>query len=315
MFGDFNNKKVIVTGGAGFIGSHITDELIAHGARVIILDNLSTGRLENIQHLRDNINLEFVNGSITDLPILQKLFSDVDYVFHEAAIPSVPRSIENPVASHEANVNGTLNVLIASRDNKAKKVVFASSSSIYGDTPKLPKQEDMIPNPQSPYAANKIAAEYYCQVFNKVYNLPVACLRYFNVYGPRQNPDSQYAAVIPKFIKCILEGQSPNIFGDGEQSRDFTFVKDVVYANLLAAESQATGVFNIGRGERITLNHLTQLLLKHLNRLDIQPKYQKERNGDIKHSLANISRAQGFGYQPEYSIEKGIMETIRSYVS
>jgi UDP-glucose 4-epimerase len=296
----FKGKKGLVTGGAGFIGSHIVAELSLHDWHVIIIDNLSTGRKENIEPFLNQKNVEFILGSVTDLPLLQKHFSNVDYVFHEAAIPSVPRSIENPIASHEANVTGTLNVLTAAKDQKVKKLVFASSSSVYVDTPALPKQEDMIPNPQSPYAASKIAGEYYCRAFNKVYGLPTVCLRYFNVYGPRQDPNSQYAAVIPKFIRSIMEGKSPVIFGNGEQTRDFTFVRDVVSANILAAESEATGIFNVGRGERITLNELTRFILNNLGRTDIQPVYQADRLGDVKHSLADISRAQTFGYNPQY---------------
>jgi UDP-glucose 4-epimerase len=329
------NRKAVVTGGAGFIGSHIADECVKRGWQTTILDNLSTGRIENIRYLINDQNskfeirnpklethnsqltthnsCEFVQGSITDLPLLQKLLSGADYVFHQAAIPSVPRSIENPIASYEANVTGTLNLLIAARDSKVKKVVFASSSSVYGDTPTLPKKEEMLPNPLSPYAANKISAEYHCAAFNKVYHLPTVCLRYFNVYGPRQNPDSQYAAVIPKFIQCILNGKSPVIFGDGEQSRDFTFVQDVAAANILAAESETTGVFNIGTGERITLNQLTRLMLTILGRTEIKPVYEKERAGDIKHSLADITRAGSFGYSPRYTIEKGLRETIKSF--
>jgi UDP-glucose 4-epimerase len=357
------NWKVLITGGAGFIGSHIADECVKRGWQVTILDNLSSGRMENIQHLiqepitkkQDTNNnqktkyetpnvsrpaspgtsnvthhtsnspvpetsnverqteIDFVRGSITNLELLQNLFRGVDYVFHQAAIPSVPRSIDNPAASNEANVTGTLNVLIAARDNHVKKVVFAASSSVYGDTPTLPKQEDMPPNPQSPYALTKMTGEYYCGVFTKVYGLPTTCLRYFNVYGPRQDPNSQYSAVIPKFIQSILAGKAPVIFGDGEQSRDFTFVKDVVSANLLAAESQAAGVFNIGTGERITLNQLTQMMFKLLNRADIQPVYQKDRAGDVKHSLADITRARAFGYDPEYNIERGVIETIKSF--
>jgi UDP-glucose 4-epimerase len=312
MTGFPKGKKVLVTGGAGFIGSNLVEELIIRGAHVVIIDNISTGRKENIEHLLKNDNLDFIRGSITDLPLLQKASSQIDYVFHQAAIPSVPRSIENPLASNEANVTGTLNVLIAARDNGVKKVVYASSSSVYGDTPTLPKREDMVPNPQSPYALTKLAAEYYCSIFTRVYGLPTICLRYFNVYGPRQNPDSQYAAVIPKFIKSILQGKSPIIFGDGEQTRDFTFVKDVVSANLLAAGSAATGVFNIGRGERITLNQLTNLLLQFLNNKEIKPIYEKERPGDIKNSLADITKAHSFGYKPEYDIENGVSNTLRS---
>ncbi|MDD4972261.1 MAG: SDR family oxidoreductase [Paludibacter sp.] len=305
-------KKVVVTGGAGFIGSHIADALIQRGYQVTVIDNLSTGRMKNIQHLVDNDSINWVLGSVTDLSLLERCFADAEFVFHEAAIPSVPRSVGNPLASHEANLNGTLKVLIAARDTKVKKVVFASSSSVYGDTPTLPKKEDMIPDPLSPYAVNKIGAEYYCRVFNRVYGLQTVCLRYFNVYGPRQNPNSEYAAVIPKFISQIIQGEPPVIFGDGEQSRDFTFVSDVVSANILAAENDVTGVFNIGSGSKITLNDLTSIMLKLLKRDDIRPVYEKERLGDIKHSLADISAAKSFGYKPKYSIESGLRETIRS---
>jgi UDP-glucose 4-epimerase len=308
-----NDIKAVVTGGAGFIGSHITEELIQRGYHVIVIDDLSTGKMENIQHLLDEGNLNFVRGSITDLALLQKFFSDADYIFHQAAIPSVPRSIKNPLASNEVNVTGTLNVLSAARDQGIKKVIFASSSSVYGDTPNLPKREDMTPNPQSPYAVTKLAAEYYCRVFTDVYGISTICLRYFNVFGARQNPDSQYAAVIPKFIKAIKEGKPPVIFGDGEQTRDFTFIKDVVHANILAAESKAFGVFNIGKGDRISINQLAQIILKLNGKENIKPLYEKGRLGDIKHSLADISKAQSFGYKPEYDVEKGIVETIRSF--
>jgi UDP-glucose 4-epimerase len=308
-----NNMKAVVTGGAGFIGSHITEELMQRGYHVIVIDDLSTGKMENIQHLLDEGNLNFVRGSITNLALLQKFFSDADYIFHQAAIPSVPRSIKNPLASNEVNVTGTLNVLSAARDQGIKKVIFASSSSVYGDTPNLPKREDMTPNPQSPYAVTKLAAEYYCRVFTDVYGISTICLRYFNVFGARQNPDSQYAAVIPKFIKAINEGKSPVIFGDGEQTRDFTFIKDVVHANILAAESKAFGVFNIGKGDRISINQLAQIILKLNGKENIKPLYEKGRLGDIKHSLADISKAQSFGYKPEYDVEKGIVETIRSF--
>ena len=308
-----NDIKAVVTGGAGFIGSHITEELMQRGYHVIVIDDLSTGKMENIQHLLDEGNLNFVRGSITNLALLQKFFSDADYIFHQAAIPSVPRSIKNPLASNEVNVTGTLNVLSAARDQGIKKVIFASSSSVYGDTPNLPKREDMTPNPQSPYAVTKLAAEYYCRVFTDVYGISTICLRYFNVFGARQNPDSQYAAVIPKFIKAINEGKSPVIFGDGEQTRDFTFIKDVVHANILAAESKAFGVFNIGKGDRISINQLAQIILKLNGKENVKPLYENGRLGDIKHSLADISKAQSFGYKPEYDVEKGIIETIRSF--
>ncbi len=306
-----DKAKAVVTGGAGFIGSHICDLLYERGYQVSIIDDLSTGKLDNIAHLLGRHNVEFIPGSITDLSLLIKTCKGADYVFHEAAIPSVPRSIENPIATNEVNITGTLNVLVAARDTGVKKVVYASSSSVYGDTPTLPKREDMPPSPQSPYAVAKLSAEYYCRVFETVYNLPAACLRYFNVYGPRQSADSQYAAVIPKFIDSIKHGNAPVIFGDGEQTRDFTFVKDVARANMLAAESDASGVFNIGGGERISLNHLTSIILKIMGRDDIKPVYEKERAGDIKHSLADITKAKSFGYTPSYNLEQGLKETIR----
>jgi UDP-glucose 4-epimerase len=312
-------KKVVVTGGAGFIGSHLAEELVRRGYDVLIMDDLSTGKRENIVPLLSPIThhpspvTRFVEGSITDLPLLQKLFQGVDYVFHQAAIPSVPRSIENPQASHEANITGTLNVLIAARDNSVKKVIYASSSSVYGDTPTLPKKEDMSPNPQSPYAVTKLCGEYYCRVFSDVYGFPTVCLRYFNVYGPRQDPNSQYAAVVPRFIKRVSEESPPIIFGDGEQTRDFTFISDVVEANILAAESDAKGVFNIGGGERrITINALARLVTNIMGK-NVEPIHEEPRPGDIKHSLADISRARAFGYEPKYNLEEGLKETVKGF--
>jgi len=305
-------KKVVVTGGAGFIGSHLVEVLAGRGYRVIILDDLSTGKVENIQALLSKEAVEFIKGSITDLPLLRELFRGVDLVFHQAALPSVPRSIENPQASHEVNVSGTLNVLLAARENSVNKVIYASSSSVYGDMPTLPKREDMVPHPLSPYAVTKLAGEYYCQVFHQVYGLPSVCLRYFNVYGPRQDPNSQYAAVIPSFIKRTLGGNPPIIFGDGEQTRDFTFVKDVVEASILAAEGEACGLFNIARGEGITINELARRVISIVGR-NMEPVHQQPRPGDIRHSLADISRARAFGYEPRYSLDKGLRETIRSF--
>ena len=305
-------RKVIVTGGAGFIGSNLAEELLSRDYYVIVLDDLSTGKLENIRGLLRKDNVEFVRGGITDLALLQKLFRGIDYVFHEAAIPSVPRSIENPLASHEANITGTLNVLLAARDNHVKKVIYASSSSIYGDTPTLPKKEDMIPSPMSPYAVTKLVGEHYCQVFQEVYGLPAVCFRYFNVHGPRQDPNSQYAAVVPRFTQRALKNKPPIIYGDGEQTRDFTFIKDVVEANILAAESGATGVFNIGRGESITINELARLIISIVGN-NLEPIHQPPRLGDIRHSLADISRARNFGYNPKYSLEEGLTETIRTF--
>lgn len=303
-----DTKRAVVTGGAGFIGSHLTEALTAQGYQVTVLDDLSSGKLSNIKSCRSKVRLE--KGSITDLPLLKSLFKDKDYIFHLAAIPSVPRSIENPLPSHEVNVSGTLNVLVAAAQNKAKKVIYSSSSSVYGDTPTLPKNEEMKPSPLSPYAVGKLAAENYCQVFSAVYGLPTACLRYFNVYGPRQDPKSQYAAVIPRFISCALAGKPPVIFGDGEQTRDFTFVKDVAMANILAAGSKMTGVFNISRGESVTINQLIGMISK-LTGNKIKPVHQAERTGDIKHSLADISKARAFGYDPKYDLKTGLTETLR----
>ena len=306
-------KKVIVTGGAGFIGSNLAEELALRGHQVIIIDNLSTGNLENIQPVLPVGQVDFIEGSITNLPLMQKAFSGADYVFHQAALPSVPRSIEDPETTDSVNITGTLNVLIAARDNAVKKLVFASSSSVYGDTPTLPKTEDMPPNPLSPYAVTKITGEYYCQVFTRIYNLKTVCLRYFNVYGPRQDPKSAYAAVIPLFINAVLSGKSPVIFGDGEQTRDFTFVKDVVEANIQAAESEVTGVFNLGNSQRITISQLTKLIIDIIKNNNVKPVYKDPRPGDIVHSLADTSKAKAFGYNPRYSLEQGLKETINSF--
>ena len=306
-------KNAVVTGGAGFIGSHLAEELTIQGYNVLIIDDLSTGRIENIESLLTRDNAEFIQGSITNLSLLRQHFRKINYVFHQAAIPSVPRSIDTPRAAHNVNITGTLNVLLAAKDSGVSKVIYASSSSIYGDTPKLPKTEDMTPNPQSPYAVTKLTGEYYCQVFHRVYSLPTICLRYFNIYGPKQNPESQYAAVIPSFIKKISENKPPVIFGDGEQSRDFTFVKDAVRANILAAESNASGIFNISRGESITINQLAQLIISIIGKNNIKPTYANPRPGDIKHSIADISKARTFGYKPEYNLERGLKETIMSF--
>jgi UDP-glucose 4-epimerase len=306
-------SKVIVTGGAGFIGSNLAEELARKGHQVTIIDNLSTGNRGNIQSVLQAGQVDFIEGSIADLPLMQKAFSGADYVFHQAALPSVPRSIEDPGTTDSVNITGTLNVLIAARDNAVKKLVYASSSSVYGDTPTLPKTEDMFPNPLSPYAVTKVAGEYYCQVFTRIYDLKTVCLRYFNVYGPRQDPNSAYAAVIPLFISSVLTGKSPIIFGDGEQTRDFTFVKDVVEANIQAVESKVTGVFNLGNSQRITINQLTKLIIDITKNNKVKPVYKDPRPGDIVHSLADTSKAKAFGYNPRYSLEQGLKETIESF--
>mgnify|MGYP000011619507 CR=1 FL=1 len=301
--------KVVVTGGAGFIGSHLALKLAERGNHVTIVDDLSTGRVENIAALLKTSGAELVRGSVTDLSLLQSVFSGASYVFHLAAIPSVPRSIEDPLGTHQVNVTGTLNVLMAARDSNVQKVVYASSSSVYGDTPTLPKREDMMPSPQSPYAVAKLAGEYYCSVFHQVFGLPTVCLRYFNVYGPRQDPLSPYAAVIPKFITSVLQGRPPIIFGDGSQTRDFTYVEDATEANILAVESDATGIFNIGSGDRVSINELARLVLEILGK-DLEPQHLEPRAGDIRHSLADIALAKTFGYTPRHSLSEGVRRTI-----
>ena len=298
--------KAIITGGAGFIGSNLA-EVLSRDNEVIILDDLSTGNDANIRGLE----IELVKGSVTDLDLLRKIFEGADYVFHQAAIPSVPRSIKDPVSTNEANVTGTLKVLIAARDCSVKKVIFASSSSAYGDTPELPKREDMNPNPLSPYAVTKLIGEYYCNVFDEVYDLKTVALRYFNVYGPKQDPHSDYAAVIPKFIKRIQEGKPPIIYGDGTQTRDFTSVDDVVSANILAAESDAKGVYNVATGKRITINELASVIMAIMGR-DLDPIHEKPREGDVLHSLGDITKAKkDFGYAPGDKLEANLKETVK----
>jgi len=302
--------KVVVTGGAGFIGSNLADELANRGKEVVILDDLSTGKIENIGRLRRRENVRFVNGSVTDMELLKEVFKRAEVVYHLAAIPSVPRSIKEPVRSNEVNINGTLNVLVAARACGVRKVAYASSSSVYGDTLELPKREEMNPNPLSPYAVTKLTGEYYCRVFQEVYGLETVSLRYFNVYGPRQDPLSEYAAVIPKFIQRALKGMPPVIYGDGNQTRDFTFVKDVMEGTIILAENEATGVFNIGRGEQTSINHLARLVLEVTGQ-DFEPIHEKPRTGDVRHSLADISRAKSYGYNPKYSVKEGLKETVR----
>ena len=304
------DKKVIVTGGAGFIGSSLAS-VLAQSNDVTIIDNLSTGHQENIKDMIDKKIITFIRGDITDLNLVQRTLKDVDYVFHEAAIPSVPRSVKDPISSNNTNINGTLNILVASKDNGVKKVVYASSSSVYGDTPTLPKKEDMMPLPLSPYAVSKLTGEYYCKVFTEVYNLPTASLRYFNVYGPRQDPLSEYAAVIPKFITNILNDKPPIIYGDGKQTRDFSFIEDVVNANILAAESKAVGEFNIAGGKRISIHDLARIVMKIIKK-DLDTIYDAPRPGDIMHSLADISKAkEKLRYKPRFTLMNGLQETVK----
>jgi UDP-glucose 4-epimerase len=308
-----NMATYVVTGGGGFIGSNIVRALLDRGEEVRVVDNFATGRRENLEGIECRITLCEVD--IRDLPALTEALSGADYVLHQAALPSVPRSVQNPILSTEINVNGTLNLLLAARDSGVKRVVMASSSSVYGANPELPKHEGMRPLPISPYAASKLANEAYCAAFTNVYGLETVCLRYFNVFGPRQDPTSQYAAVIPLFINAILKGESPTIFGDGEQSRDFTFVANVIHANLLAATAPEAGgvICNVACNDRITLNDLVRYVNEILG-TDVQPKYDEVRRGDVKHSQANISLAQEkLGYEPQVSFREGLERTVEWY--
>jgi len=302
-------KKIVVTGGAGFIGSNLAREFSKNN-EIIIIDDLSTGNRENVEDLMVN-KIDFIKGSVTELTLLEEAFENVDYVFHEAAIPSVSRSIKEPIQSHETNITGTLNVLLAAKDNKVKKVIYASSSSVYGDTPTLPKNEDMTPCPLSPYAVSKLTGEYYCIIFMKIFGLNTVCLRYFNVYGPYQDPTSEYAAVIPKFITCVNNDKSLVIYGDGKQTRDFTFISDVVEANILAVVSNSTGIFNIASGVQITIDELSKMILKIADK-NVDIHYDDPRPGDIKHSLADISKARReLNYSPQHQLKSGLKETIK----
>jgi UDP-glucose 4-epimerase len=320
-FSDLGDKRVnepfdVVTGGAGFIGSHISRGLLKRGRRVRVIDNLSTGRLSNIEDLQDEFpdSFELVQEDIRDLEILRKLLKGSQTVYHQAAVPSVQRSVENPIESNEANINGTLNVFLAARDAGVGRTVYASSSSVYGDSEMLPKQESMQANPISPYAVAKYTNELYGKVFSNIYDLPCIGLRYFNVFGPFQDPSSDYAAVIPKFITRMLRGQPPIIFGDGEQSRDFTFVENVVAANLGAASSQVRGLsLNIACGERFTLNQLVEKLNEILG-TDLVARYEEPRPGDVKHSLAAIENAkEAIGFSPEIGFLEGLKRTVEWY--
>ncbi|HKG46807.1 MAG TPA: SDR family oxidoreductase [Pyrinomonadaceae bacterium] len=302
---------VLITGGAGFIGSHIAAALMASGARVRVLDDLSTGHRENLEEIGGD--LDFIEGSVADDALLNKVLEGVEVVFHEAAIPSVPRSVEAPRQTHVASVDGTFSLLMAARDNRVRRVVYAASSSAYGDQPTLPKAEQMLPDPLSPYAVAKLVGEYYCQVFTRVYGLETVSLRYFNVFGPRQDPGSQYSGVVSRFISTLLSGERPVIFGDGEQSRDFTYIDNVVAANVSAATSKgASGkVINVANGQRITLNQLLAELKDLTGKQDVTAEYRDPRVGDVKHSLADISLAREFlGYESKVDLREGLQRTI-----
>lgn len=302
--------KALVTGGAGFIGSHIASRLIGDGHEVRVLDNFSTGSRSNLAAFDGEFDL--IEGDMQSYERAYNAVQGCEVVFHQAALPSVPRSIQDPLTSNAANVVGTLNLLLASRDSGVRRLVFASSSSIYGADRNLPKQEDRAPMPISPYAVAKLAGEGYCRSFFDVYGLETVALRYFNVFGPRQDPLSQYAAVIPRFITSLLDDEAPVVFGDGEQSRDFTYIDNVVDANLRAAEAEGISgqTFNIACGERISLNRLLDEIRAILG-TDVEAFYQEARQGDVKHSLADISRArEQLGYQPIVTFNEGLLRTV-----
>lgn len=300
----------LVTGGAGFIGSHVARALVEQGLRVRIIDNLSTGYLDNIAEVGE---VDFINASINDKDALKRALEDVEIVFHQAAIPSVPRSINYPIETHDASVNGTFSLLLAARDCKVRRVVYAASSSVYGDQAESPKRETMRPDPLSPYAVAKLVGEYYCQVFTRSYGLETVSLRYFNVFGPRQDPGSQYSGVISRFILALESGERPVIYGDGEQTRDFTYVSNVVDANLRAAQApEASGkVFNIANGESVSINEVLETLKKLTGHTEVNAEYAEPRPGDVRDSLADLNAAKSLlGYAPTVGLEAGLKLTV-----
>jgi len=305
-----SSGTALVTGGAGFIGSHIAAALSGQGMRVRIIDDLSTGHAENISEIGGDI--DFINATVTDSDALDRALEDVELVFHEAAIPSVPRSVVKPAETHEASINGTFSLLLAARDHKVRRVVYAASSSAYGDQAESPKHEGMRPDPLSPYAVAKLVGEYYCAAFTRVYGLETVSLRYFNVFGPRQDPGSQYSGVISRFILALQNGERPVIYGDGEQTRDFTYIANVVDANLRAAESaEAVGkVINIANGQSVSVNQVLTTLQK-LCSADQQAEYFPARTGDVRDSLADLTLARSaLGYQPLVGLEEGLRLTL-----
>ncbi len=306
----------LVTGVAGFIGSSIAKALLQRGDSVRGIDNFATGKRENLEGL---IGLDFIEGDLRDAATCQRACSGITYIFHEAALPSVPRSVKDPFESHDVNVTGTVRLLVAARDARVKRIVYAGSSSAYGNTPTLPKHEQMSPNPISPYAVSKLAGEQYLSSFYQVFGLETVTLRYFNVFGPHQDPSSMYSGVLAKFISMMLGGKQATIYGDGEQSRDFTFIANVVHGNLLAANAPAGEVagrvFNVANGKRQTLND-TYRILQKLTGYQGEPKYEGDREGDVKHSLADISAAKfAFGYEPQVDFETGLAKTVAWYRS
>jgi UDP-glucose 4-epimerase len=306
-------RSYLVTGGAGFIGSHITERLVRDGHDVRVLDDFSSGHEASLESFRGGI--ELIRGDIRDLKLVRDATKSVDVVFHEAALGSVPRSVADPLTTHEVNITGTLNVFLAARDAGVKRVVYASSSSVYGETPVLPKREDMVPQPRSPYALGKLAGEHYASIFKHVYGFDIVSLRYFNIFGPRQDPESQYAAVIPRFITALLEGKSPVVYGDGFQSRDFTYIENVVNANLLAAEAEGVAgqAFNIACGGRYSLLDLLAKI-KLILSTELEPIYEAARTGDVRDSQASIEAAErAFDYRISVSFEEGLRRTVDWY--
>jgi UDP-glucose 4-epimerase len=310
---------VLVTGGSGFIGSHLVEALLKEGFMVRVLDNFATGHRANLAQVLEHVpgrgNFTCVEGDVTDRATVQEAVRGADYVLHQAALPSVQRSVEDPLASNWVNVVGTLNVLMAARDAGVKRIVYASSSSVYGDSPELPKVEHMATNPLSPYAVSKLAAEDYCRAFTRVYGLETVSLRYFNVFGPRQDPNSLYAAVVPRFIEALLDNKRPIVYGDGTQARDFTFIENVVQANLLALDAAGVAgeAFNIACGESVDLQSVLQLLAAFTDQR-VQPEFRAPRAGDIKHSLADISKAERMlGYRPTIPFREGLKQTFEYF--
>jgi len=303
--------RYLVTGAAGFIGSHIVEELVERGEEVVALDNLSTGYMRNVEEFLDDI--EFVEGDIRNLETCHEVCDGVEHVIHQAAIGSVPRSVEDPIRSHASNATGTLNMLVAARDAEADSFVFAASSSVYGNADELPKVETMPLRPMSPYATSKACCERYLKNFADIYGLNTVGVRYFNIFGPRQDPEGPYAAVIPKFVNLLVEGEAPTIHWDGEQTRDFTYAANAVQANLKAcenAERAAGEVMNIGCGERISINTLYEIIADELG-TDIEPEYGEKREGDVRDSLADISKAQTLiGYEPKVDVREGLARTV-----
>ncbi len=300
----------LVTGGAGFIGSHLVEALLKEGKRVRVVDNFSSGRVENLRPFLKDI--ELLTGDVSDESAARAAAKGVEVVFHQAALPSVPRSIQQPVASHQANATGTLQMLQAATQAGVRRFVYAASSSAYGDTPTLPKIETMPPRPRSPYVAAKLTGELYCQSYYHVHGLETVCLRYFNIFGPRQDPESPYAAVIPRFLEALLSGHSPVIFGDGNQTRDFTFIENAVQANLRAAEAEGVGgeVFNVACGKRVSLNHLLEMLQVETG-VRISATFGEPRPGDVRDSLASIDKArERLGYRPSIDVKEGIARTV-----